>query len=92
MATVPTQIRIDAQIKEQAAVLFADLGIDMSTAVNMFLRQCIIHDGLPFPVERPKYNRETLEAFDEARRISRDPSVRGFSSMDELKSSLEEDD
>ena len=92
MATVPTQIRIDSQVKDQATLLFADLGLDMSSAVNMFLRQCILHDGLPFAVERPKYNPETLEAFAEAKKISRDPSIKGFTSMAELKASLEEDD
>jgi len=91
MATVPTQIRIDAKVKEQASRLFSDLGIDMSSAVNIFLRQCILHNGLPFAVEMPKYNQETLEAMAEARRISRDPDVRGYNSIEELKTALEAD-
>ena len=91
LATVPTQIRIDAKVKEQASRLFSDLGIDMSSAVNIFLRQCILHNGLPFAVEMPKYNQETLEAMAEARRISRDPDVRGYNSIEELKTALEAD-
>ena len=91
MATVPTQIRIDAKVKEQANTLFSNLGIDMSSAVNIFLRQCILHNGLPFAVEMPKYNQETLEAMAEARRISRDPDVRGYNSIEELKTALEAD-
>ena len=54
MATTPTQIRIDTIVKEQANDLFSNLGIDMSSAVNIFLRQCILHGGLPFPVELPR--------------------------------------
>ena len=41
MATVPTQIRIDETVKAQATSLFNDLGMDMSSAVNIFLRQCL---------------------------------------------------
>ena len=91
MATAPTQIRIDSQVKEQATLLFADLGMDMSSAVNIFLRQCILRGGLPFSVEIPKYSLETRAALAEARRISRDPSVKGYSSMEDLKAALEED-
>ena len=54
MATTPTQIRIDADVKKQASALFGRLGIDMSSAVNMFLHQCILHEGLPFQVGVPK--------------------------------------
>ena len=89
MATTPTQIRIDSDIKKQATALFGNLGLDMSGAVNLFLYQCVLRGGLPFPVEMPKYSTETLSAMAEARRISRDTNVKGYSSMDELKAALE---
>lgn len=90
MATVPTQIRIDKETKQQAAVLFAALGLDMSSAVNLFLRQCILHGGLPFAVELPRYSTRTLEAMEEARRISRDDSVPAYAELDALKQALED--
>ena len=89
--TTPTQIRIDKNVKEQANALFANLGLDMSSAVNMFLRQCILRGGLPFAVEMPKYNQETLNAMAEARQISQDPSTAGYSNMTDLIKALEED-
>lgn len=89
MATVPTQIRIDADTKQQATVLFGQLGLDMSGAVNLFLHQCVLRGGLPFAVEVPQYSQSVLEAMTEARRISRDPDVPGYSSMEELKAALE---
>lgn len=92
MATTPTQIRIDSTIKEEATALFSELGMDMSSAVNIFLRQCILRGGLPFPVELPQYNKETFEAMAEARKISRDPDVKGYTSMADLKAALEADD
>ncbi|MBQ5441084.1 MAG: type II toxin-antitoxin system RelB/DinJ family antitoxin [Firmicutes bacterium] len=88
--TVPTQIRIDATVKEQANALFYNLGIDMSSAINIFLRQCILRGGLPFTVDIPNYNDETLAAMLEAKRISRDPDIKGYTSMEELKAALEE--
>ena len=57
MATTPTQIRIDSTIKEEATALFSELGMDMSSAVNIFLRQCILRGGLPFPVELDIYRK-----------------------------------
>ena len=92
MSTTPTQIRIDSNIKKQANKLFSELGMDMSSAVNIFLRQCILKGGLPFPVELPKYNQETVDAIAEARRISSDPSVASYSNLDDLKKALEADD
>ena len=90
MATAPTQIRIDADIKKQATDLFNDLGLDMSSAVNLFLHQCVLRGGLPFRVEMPRYTQRTLDAMHEARRISRDPDVRGYTIMDDLRKALEE--
>ena len=90
MSTVPTQIRIDRNIKEQASALFSGLGIDMSGAVSMFLRQCVLRGGIPFSIEMPHYKQSTLAAMKEARKISRDPDVPSYDNMDDLKKSLEE--
>lgn len=90
MATTPTQIRIDSEIKVQANDLFKNLGLDMSEAVNLFLHQCVLRGGLPFSVELPKYSEQTLLAMAEAKAISRDPSVKGFTSMEDIKKALDE--
>lgn len=90
MSTVPTQIRIDRDIKEQAGALFSELGLDMSSAVNMFLHQCVLRGGIPFTIEMPRYKQNILAAMEEARRISRNPNVPSYENMDELKRALEE--
>ena len=90
MATTPTQVRIDTNIKKEATALFSSLGLDMSSAVNLFLHQCVLRGGLPFAVEVPQYSDKTLNAMAEARRISRDPDVKGYSTMDELKAALDD--
>ena len=91
MATTPTQVRIDSDVKQDATALFARLGLDMSSAVNLFLHQCVLRGGLPFAVEVPQYSKQTLDAMTEARRISRDSDIKGYTSMEELKAALESD-
>lgn len=83
MATVQTQIRIEEDVKKQAVELFNQLGIDMSSAVNMFLRQAIMRGGLPFSVEIPKYKQEVIDAMEEAKQISRDPNTKKYSNFAE---------
>ena len=90
MATTPTQIRIDSNIKREATALFSNLGLDMSSAVNLFLHQCVLRGGLPFAVEVPQYSDKTLSAMAEARKISRDPDIKGYDSMEELKAALDD--
>lgn len=90
MATVPTQVRIDEELKKQAVELFSQLGMDMSSAMNMFLKQCVLRGGLPFQVELPQYKSEVLEAMEEAKRISRDPSTKRYNSFSEALEDLDE--
>ncbi len=90
MSSVPTQIRIDKSLKEQAGLLFSDLGLDMSGAVNLFLHQCVLRGGLPFAVEIPHYKESTVAAMKEARRISRNPNALSYDTMDDLKKALNE--
>lgn len=59
----------------------------MSSAVNLFLHQCILRGGLPFAVEMP--NSKTLEAMDEARRISCDTKAKAFDDIEILKAELD---
>jgi len=56
MSQTNINIRIDNSIKTQAQEIFASLGLDMTTAINIFLRQSIRQHGLPFSVsgEPPK--------------------------------------
>ncbi len=68
MSTVPTQIRIDENLKSQASELFNQLGLDMSSAVNIFLKQSVMRGGLPFKVELPQYKQEVLAAMEEAKK------------------------
>lgn len=89
MATIPTQIRIDEYVKKEASELFGLLGLDMSSAINMFLNQCVLRGGIPFSIEVPNYSTKVLDAMNEARRISKNPNVVGYTTMEDLKEALE---
>lgn len=86
--TTPTQIRIEENTKRQAVELLEGLGLNLSDAVNMFLRQVILRKGIPFEVAYPEdvweFKPEVLEAMEEAKRISREPNVKGYTDVDEL--------
>ena len=60
---MPTiQFRTDKSTKHECSVLFTRLGLSMSDAINLFLRQTLLHGGLPFEVKLPGYNSTTLAA------------------------------
>lgn len=75
MPNTSMNIRMDKEVKQQAQEIFAELGMDMTTAINIFLRQSIRSHGLPFPVRLDTPNSETLAALQEARRMKADPSL-----------------
>ena len=83
MATTPTQIRIDETTKKQAVELLEGLGLNLSDAVNMFLKQVVLRGGIPFDVRYPEYKLEVIEAMEEAKRISRDPNTKHYNSFKE---------
>lgn len=83
MSTTPTQIRIEENTKKQAVELLEGLGLNLSDAVNIFLKQVILHGGIPFEVKYPEFKPEVIEAMEEARRISRDPNVKHYNSFKE---------
>lgn len=88
MATTNLNIRTDKEIKEQAEQIFSDLGMNMTTAVNMFLRAVIRENGIPFDLKLEVPNEVTAAAIEEGRRIASDPDLKGYADMNELKAAL----
>ena len=66
MAKVSTSISIDAEVKDKAQKLFAEFGMDLSTAINIFLKQAIYERSIPFTIRREFPNETTLKAMDDA--------------------------
>lgn len=85
MAKVSTNISIDAETKAKAQVMLADLGMDLSTAVNIFLKQMLREGGIPFSITREVPNRITRDAMKEAQEISRFPEkYKKYSDVDSM--------
>ena len=83
MSTVVTNIRIDKELKAQATELFNDLGLTLSQAFTVFLKQAILHHGLPFAVTRPP-SKELLEAIKEGEELAHDPNAKTYATPQEL--------
>lgn len=65
METVNINVRVDADVKRKADQICQELGMNLSTAINIFLRQTVRSDGIPFPVKLDKPNAETLAAMND---------------------------
>ena len=82
-------IRTEKEIKESAEIVLSQLGLTMSAAVNIFLRQVIRENGIPFELKLKEPNTETIEAIQEARLIANDKSVQEYTSIQELRAALD---
>jgi len=88
MAQTSINIRMDAELKKQFEAFCTDVGMSMTTAFNIFVRQSLREGGIPFEVKLEQPNKETIAAMLEAERIAKDPSVKGYNDLDELFADL----
>ena len=86
--TTNISIRMDSDLKAQADALFGELGMNISTAFNIFVRQALREGRIPFEISLNQPNRETLAALMEAERIAKNSSVKGYTDLDELFADL----
>lgn len=89
MTMTNLNIRTDKDIKDQAEEIFNELGMSMTTAVNIFLRTSIREHGIPFELKLDVPNDTTACAIQEGKKMMFDPSAPRYSSIDDLKSSLD---
>ena len=87
-STTNISIRMDSELKAQADALFNELGMNLSTAFNIFVRQSLREGRIPFSISLDAPNKETIAALREAERIAKDPSVKGYDNLDELFADL----
>jgi len=63
--TTNLNIRVDEELKRKAEAIFSELGLNMSTAMNMFLRYSVRYGGIPFDLRIERPNAETIAAIDD---------------------------
>lgn len=90
MAVVSTNIKVDETLKKDAQELFAELGMNLTTAVNVFLRQAVRCRAIPFPIRADDIpNEEIKEAIREVEEMKKNPSfVKGYTDVDEMMREL----
>ncbi len=67
--TSAISVQVDTRDKEIANGILKNLGLNMSTFVNMAIKQLINKDGIPFEVSNPKPSKELIEALQEGEDI-----------------------
>lgn len=87
-STTNISIRMDSELKAQADALFGELGMNLSTAFNIFVRQSLREGRIPFDISLNQPNKETMAAMLEAERIAKDPNVKHYTDLEELFTDL----
>ena len=92
MATSLLQVRVEDSLKDEAARVFENLGIDTSTAVRMFLKRSVMENGIPFRMTLPKEPYQADRGFRAMQEISEMSNKNGVSDMtlDEINAEIEE--
>ena len=77
-------VRVDETMKKEVETLYKELGLNMSTAINLFLKKCLLEQGLPFEWKLP--NKKTMEVIQDIEQG--DGLSKEFDSIDELLNDL----
>ncbi|QWT17696.1 type II toxin-antitoxin system RelB/DinJ family antitoxin [Collinsella sp. zg1085] len=78
MATTNISIRMEESLKKEADQLFNEMGMNISTAFNIFVRRAIRERAIPFHISLGELNHETIAAMLEAERIAKDPNIPSY--------------
>lgn len=60
-------IRVEPSVKQRAEKTLNDLGLSITDAINVFLTQVILNDGIPFEIRKPKFNNETIQSIEDCK-------------------------
>ena len=83
--TTNLNVRVDANLKRESDLLFKNLGLNMSTAINMFLTKCVNTSSIPFEISSPKPSKNLKKALKEAENISKGKVVsKGYHNVHEM--------
>ena len=96
MSSIPNttnlNIRVDSTLKKESDMLFKNLGLNMSTAINMFLTKCVKTSSIPFRIEEPKPSKELKKALKELEDMEKHPEkYKVYNNVDELFEDLDND-
>ena len=87
MAQINVNIRMDENLKQEFDWLCTELGLNMTTAFNLFARTVVRQHKIPFEIalDHPVPNAETLEAIEEVKRMEKDPKLgKSYTDVDKM--------
>ncbi len=89
MANTSINIRMDANLKRQFEAFCSDMGMTMTTAINVFAHKAVREYRIPFEISGEVPNDETIEAINEVKRMKLDPSIgKTYSDVDQMMKEL----
>lgn len=90
--TTNLNVRIDSDLKKESDTLFKNLGLNMTTAINMFLTKCVKTSSIPFKIEEEKPSKELKKALKEVEYMTKHPEkYKSYNNVDELFEDLDND-
>lgn len=97
MSSIPNttnlNVRVDGTLKKEADILFKDLGLNMTTAINMFLTKCVKTASIPFEISQPTPSRSLKKALKEADEMIKHPEkYKKYNNVEELFEDILNDD
>ena len=84
MAKVSTNISLDPELKEKAIKLFSNFGLDLSTAITLFLSQSVREEKIPFEIRMNIPNQETIEALKEKEAMKDKKKYKRYDSIEKI--------
>lgn len=86
--TTDFNVCVDSGIKKQCEELYSELGMSLTVAINVFMRQSLRYGGLPFRLRKSKPNELTASAMLEAERIAHSVETKRYSDVEEALQEL----
>ena len=87
-ATTNLSIRMNVAVKKEAEAMFDSLGMSLTTAINIFIKQSLRARGIPFQITMDSPNAVTLAAMEEARKLANNPDTVAYADVEEALAEL----
>ena len=82
-------IRVEPNVKQKAEKTLKELGLSITDAINVFLNQVILQEGIPFEIKKPKFNQTTIQAMEDV--INNKNLSKSFETVEDLFEELEKE-
>lgn len=89
MATAKINICVDAEVKKEVEALLDRMGLNMTSAINIYLKRIIMEEAIPFELTAYVPNAETIAAIEEGRKMAHDSDAKSYADSEDLRKALE---